>query len=104
MKNTTRFTLLCMVILLAAPRCAYSQCTDSLTVAASNLYLIKGAEARENLALCREFRKVDSAVIAQQGKIEAKLLNRIQATDKQVTKWKRLTFGVSLLTLIFAIL
>ena len=104
MKNTTRFTLLCMVTLLAAPRCAYSQCTDSLTVAASNLYLIKGAEARENLALCREFRKVDSAVIAQQGKIEAKLLDRIQATDKQVTKWKRLTFGVSLLTLIFAIL
>lgn len=100
----TRFTLLCMVTLLAAPRFAYSQCTDSLTVAASNLYLIKGAEARENLALCREFRKVDSAVIAQQGKIEAKLLDRIQATDKQVTKWKRLTFGVSLLTLIFAIL
>ena len=100
----TRFTLLCMVTLLAAPRCAYSQCTDSSTVAASNLYLIKGAEARENRALCREFRKVDSAVIAQQGKIEAKLLDRIQATDKQVTKWKRLTFGVSLLTLIFAIL
>ena len=93
-----------MVILLAAPQSAYSQCIDSSTVAASNLYLIKGAEARENLALCREFRKVDSAVIAQQGKIEAKLLDRIQATDKQVTKWKRLTFGVSLLTLIFAIL
>ena len=100
----TRFTLLCMVTLLAAPRCAYSQCTDSSTVAASNLYLIKGAKARENLALCREFRKVDSAVIAQQGKIEARLLDRIQAADKQVTKWKRLTFGVSLLTLIFAIL
>ena len=104
MKNTILYIWLLVVILLAAPRCAYSQCTDSLTVAASNLYLIKGAEARENLALCREFRKVDSAVIAQQGKIEAKLLDRIQATDKQVTKWKRLTFGVSLLTLIFAIL
>ena len=100
----TRFTLLCMVTLLAAPRCALSQCTDSSTVSASNLYLIKGAEARENLALCREFRKVDSAVIAQQDKIQSKLLDRIQATDKQVTKWKRLTFGVSLLTLIFAIL
>ena len=93
-----------MVTLLVAPRCAYSQCTDSSIVAASNLYLIKGAEARENLALCREFRKVDSAVIAQQWKIEARLLDRIQAADKQVTKWKRLTFGVSLLTLIFAIL
>jgi len=100
----TRFTLLLMAILLAAPRVASSQCTDSSIVAASNLYLIKGAEARENLALCREFRKVDSAVIAQQGKIEAKLLDRIQATDKQVTKWKRLTFGISLLTLIFVIL
>ena len=104
MKNTILYIWLLVVTLLAAPRCAYSQCTDSSTVAASNLYLIKGAEARENLALCREFRKVDSAVIAQQGKIQAKLLDRIQATDKQVTKWKRLTFGISLLTLIFAIL
>ena len=104
MKNTTLYIWLLVVTLLVAPRCAYSQCTDSSIVAASNLYLIKGAEARENLALCREFRKVDSAVIAQQGKIEAKLLDRIQAADKQVTKWKRLTFGVSLLTLIFAIL
>lgn len=104
MKNTILYIWLLVGIQVAAPRCAYSQCTDSLTVAASNLYLIKGAEARENLALCREFRKVDSAVIAQQGKIQAKLLDRIQAADKQVTKWKRLTFGVSLLTLIFAIL
>ena len=104
MKNTILYIWLLVGILVVAPRCAYSQCTDSSIVAASNLYLIKGAEARENLALCREFRKVDSAVIAQQGKIEAKLLDRIQATDKQVTKWKRLTFGVSLLTLIFAIL
>jgi hypothetical protein len=31
-------------------------------------------------------------------------LDRIQATDKAVTKWKRLTLGISLLTLIFAIL
>jgi hypothetical protein len=100
----TRFTLLLLAILVAAPRVGLSQCTDSSTVAASNLYLIKGAEARENLALCREFRKVDSAVIAQQGRIEAKLLDRIQATDKAVTKWKRLTFGISLLTLIFVIL
>jgi hypothetical protein len=100
----TRFTLLLLAILVAAPRVGYSQCTDSSTVSASNLYLIKGAEARENLALCREFRKVDSAVIAQQSKIEAKLLDRIQATDKAVTKWKRLTFGISLLTIIFAIL
>jgi hypothetical protein len=104
MKNMTRFTLLCMATLLAAPRVGLSQCTDSSTVAASNLYLIKGAEARENLALCREFRKVDSAVIAQQARIEVKLLDRIQATDKAVSKWKRLTFGISLLTLIFAIL
>jgi hypothetical protein len=100
----TRFTLLLLAILVAAPRVGLSQCIDSSTVSASNLYLIKGAESRENLALCREFRKVDSAVIAQQGKIEAKLLERIQATDKAVTKWKRLTFGISLLTLIFAIL
>jgi hypothetical protein len=100
----TRFTLLLMAILLATPRVGLSQCIDSSTVSASNLYLIKGAEARENLALCREFRKVDSAVIAQQGRIEAKLLDRIEATDKAVSKWKRLTLGISLLTIIFAIL
>ena len=104
MKNTILYIWLLVVTLLVAPRCAYSQCTDSSIVAASNLYLIKGAEARENLALCREFRKVDSAVIAQQGKIEAKLLDRIQATDKALLTWKRATLGISLLTLIFAIL
>jgi hypothetical protein len=86
------------------PQNALSQCTDSSTVAASNYYLIKGAEARENLALCREFRKVDSAVIAQQDKIQAKLLDRIQATSKEVIKWQRVSIGLSLLTLIFAIL
>ena len=104
MKNTILYIWLLVVTLLVAPRSAYSQCTDSSIVAASNLYLIKGAEARENLALCREFRKVDSAVIAQQGKIEAKLLDRIQATDKALLTWKRATLGISLLTLIFAIL
>ncbi len=61
----TRFILALLVTLVAAPRCGLSQCTDSSTVAASNYYLIKGAEAREQLALCREYRKIDSAVIAQ---------------------------------------
>ena len=100
----TRFTFLILVILLAVPQSALSQCTDSSTVVANNYYLIKGAEARENLALCREFRKVDSAVIAQQDKIQAKLLDRIQATSKEVIKWQRVSIGLSLLTLIFAIL
>lgn len=100
----TRFTFLLLAILLAVPQSALSQCIDSSTVAESNYYLIKGAESRENLALCREFRKVDSAVIAQQDKIQNKLLDRIQTTSKEVTKWKRVSIGISLLTLIFAIL
>ncbi len=67
-KNMTRYIYLLLAILAAAPRYGLSQCTDSSTLAASNYYLIKGAEARENLALCREYRKIDSAVIETQGR------------------------------------
>ena len=99
----TRFTLILMAILLAAPRVALSQCTDSLTVAASNLYLIKGAEARENLALCIEYRKVDAEVIAQQDKIQAKLLDELQKRDQKYHRLRRVTYTIAavfLLTLI----
>ena len=45
-----RSTFLLLAILLAAPRYASSQCTDSSIVAQSNYYLLKGAEARELVA------------------------------------------------------
>ena len=98
-----RSILLLMVILLAAPHCAYSQCTDSSTVSANNYYLLKGAEARENLALCIEYRKVDAEVIAQQDKIQAKLLNELQKRDIKYKRLRRTTYAIAavfLLTLI----
>lgn len=98
-----RSTLLSLVILLAAPHCALSQCTDSSTLSANNYYLIKGAEARENLALCRDQLKIDAEVIAQQDKIQAKLLDELQKRDKRYNRLRRTTYTIAavfLLTLI----
>ena len=95
-KDMTRYTSLLLVILLAVPQSASSQCIDSSIVAASNYYLIKGAEARENLALCREFRKVDSAVIAEQDKIQTKLLDELQKRDNKIHKLKRICVSLAI--------
>jgi hypothetical protein len=100
----TRFTFLLLVTLVATPRCAYSQCTDSSTLAASNYYLLKGAEAREQLALCREYRKIDSAVIAEQDKIQSKLLDELQARDKKVTRFKNLCTILAAVTIVALLL
>jgi hypothetical protein len=99
----TRFIYLLLVILLAAPHCAYSQCTDSSTVSANNYYLLKGAEARENLALCIEYRKVDAEVIAQQDKIQTKLLDELVKRDDKYKRLRTATYAIAavfLLTLI----
>ncbi len=99
----TRSIFLSLAILLAAPHCAYSQCTDSSTVSANNYYLLKGAEARENLALCVEYRKIDAEVIAQQDKIQAKLLDELQKRDIKYKRLRRTTYAIAavfLLTLI----
>jgi hypothetical protein len=99
----TRFTFLLLVILLAAPHCALSQCTDSSTLSANNYYLLKGAEAREQLALCREYRKVDAEVIAQQDKIQTKLLDELVKRDDKYKRLRRVTYTIAavfLLTLI----
>jgi hypothetical protein len=95
-KDMTRYTSLLLVILLAVPQSASSQCIDSSIVAASNYYLIKGAEARENLALCIEFRKVDSAVIAEQDKIQTKLLDELQKRDDKIHKLKRICVSLAI--------
>jgi hypothetical protein len=99
----TRFIYLLLVILLAAPHCALSQCTDSSTVSANNYYLLKGAEAREQLALCREYRKIDAEVIAQQDKIQAKLLDELVKRDDKYKRLRTATYAIAavfLLTLI----
>jgi hypothetical protein len=100
----TRSTFLLLVILLAAPRYALSQCTDSSTVSANNYYLLKGAEARENLALCIEYRKVDAEVIAQQDKIQAKLLDELVKRDDKYKRLRRTTYALAALFLLTLIL
>ena len=65
-QNTILCLSLFMAILLATPRLSYSQCTDSSTRSDINFYLLKGAEAREQLNLCRQFRAVDSSIIVTQ--------------------------------------
>jgi hypothetical protein len=97
----TRSILALLVTLAALQPCAYSQCTDSSTVAASNYYLLKGAEAREDLALCIEYRKIDAEVIAQQDKIQSKLLEELQKRDERYKKLKRITTGLAVALLLF---
>ena len=99
-----RSTFLLLAILLAAPRFAYSQCTDSSTAAASNYYLLKGAEAREQLALCREYRKVDAEVIAQQDKIQAKLLDELVKRDDKYKRLRSATYALAAVFLLSLIL
>lgn len=99
-----RYSFIMWVILLVVPQEASSQCTDSLTVAESNFYLIKGAQAREQLALCREFRKVDQEVIAQQEKIQNKLLEEIQKRGQKYNRLKLVTYSISALFILSLIL
>lgn len=100
----TRYTFLLLAILLAAPRFAYSQCTDSSTLAASNYYLLKGAEAREQLALCKEYRKVDAEVIQQQDKIQAKLLDELVKRDDKYKRLRSATYALAALFILSLIL
>lgn len=100
----TRSILLSLAILLAAPHCALSQCIDSSTLSANNYYLIKGAEARENLALCRDQLKIDAEVIAQQDKIQAKLLDELQKRDKRYNRLRRTTYTIAAIFLLTLIL
>jgi hypothetical protein len=100
----TRSTFLLLVILLAAPHCGLSQCTDSSTLSENNYYLLKGAEARENLALCVEYRKVDAEVIAQQDKIQAKLLDELVKRDDKYKRLRRTTYALAALFLLTLIL
>lgn len=91
-------------ILIATQQNASSQCIDSLTVAQSNFYLLKGAEARENLALCREYRKLDAEVIAQHEKIQNKLLDELQKRDDKFLRLKKITMAIGVALIIFVII
>ena len=99
-----QYILSIAAILIATQQNASSQCIDSLTVAQSNFYLIKGAEARENLALCREYRKLDSEVIAQHEKIQNKLLDELQKRDDKFLRLKKITMAIGVALIIFVII
>lgn len=97
--------ILCLLVTLAAQQpVAFCQCTDSSTLAASNYYLLKGAEAREELALCRQYRKIDAEVIEQYDKIQSKLLDELQARDKKVTRLQNLCAILAAVTIVALLL
>jgi hypothetical protein len=55
---------ICAILFIAPIFCnGQSICIDSSTVKKANIYLIKGAKAREDLALYRKMRRVDSIYI-----------------------------------------
>ena len=88
------FILVLLVILAASQRAALSQCTDSSTVSEINLYLLKGAEARERLNVCREYRRIDSAIIVQQ---EAALQASEQHHHKQINTYRAVCIALTVL-------
>jgi hypothetical protein len=75
-----------------------------LTVAESNHYLIVGAKAREDLALCREYRKLDSEVIAHHEKIQNKLLDELQKRDDRLIRLQKITIVMGIAVFIFILL
>lgn len=59
-----RSKFICVILFIAPIFCkAQLICIDSLTLKKANIYLIKGAKAREDLALYRNLRRVDSIYI-----------------------------------------
>ena len=102
--NMKHFLWLIVAIQVATPRVASSQCIDSLTVAESNHYLIVGAKAREELALCREYRKIDSEVIAEQDRITHKLLDEIKNRDDRFIRLRKITIAMGVAIIILMIL
>jgi hypothetical protein len=56
------------------------------------------------LALCREQLKIDAEVIAQQDKIQAKLLDELQKRDKRYNRLRRTTYTIATIFLLTLIL
>lgn len=99
--NMIHFLWLIVAIQVVSPHAASSQCIDSLTVAESNHYLLKGAEAREQLAICRQYRKIDSEVIAQQERITNKLLDEIKIRDDKFIQLRKITIVLGIALIVF---
>jgi pyruvate/2-oxoglutarate dehydrogenase complex dihydrolipoamide acyltransferase (E2) component len=103
-QNMKHYLFAIAVILHVQPHAASSQCTDSLTVAQSNHYLLIGAQAREQLAICREYRKLDSAHITKLQNENKDLVKRINDDAYKMHNLTRICVGLSVLVVIFGIL
>lgn len=56
------------------------------------------------MALCREYRKLDSEVISQHEKIQNKLLNELQKRDDKFLRLKKITMAIGVALIIFVII
>ncbi len=97
--------ILCLLVTLAAQQpAAFCQCTDSLTASASNYYLLKGAEAREQLHLCKQYRQLDSAHIAGLQAENKQLVKTINEEAVTIDRLRKVCTVLGVITIILAIL
>lgn len=95
------------MILLIQPRCCSGQyfLIDSSTLKASNEYLIKGAKARELVALYRKKHTIDSIYIDTLRVCYKKELSKnavLLHQNTQLTKWLWLTSIFSVILILIS--
>lgn len=100
----TRSKFICAILFILPIFCkAQLICIDSLTVKKANIYLIKGAKAREDLALYRSIRRVDSIYIDTLRSVNKTYLSQnAELLDKntRLTKWLWITSILSTILII----
>ena len=99
-----RLKFICAILFIAPIFCkAQSICIDSLTLKKANIYLIKGAKAREDLALYRNIRRIDSIYIDTLRSVNKTYLSQnAELLDKntRLTKWLWITSILSAILII----
>jgi hypothetical protein len=100
----TRLKFICAILFILPIFCkAQLICIDSLTLKKANIYLIKGAKAREDLALYRSIRRVDSIYIDTLRSVNKTYLSQnAELLDKntRLTKWLWITSILSTILII----
>jgi len=99
-----RLKFICVILFILPIFCkAQLICIDSLTLKKANIYLIKGAKAREDLALYRSIRRVDSIYIDTLRSVNKTYLSQnAELLDKntRLTKWLWITSILSAILII----
>ena len=99
-----RLKFICAILFIAPIFCKGQLiCIDSLTLKEANIYLIKGAKAREDLALYRKMRRVDSIYIDTLRSVNKTYLSQnAELLDKntRLTKWLWITSILSTILII----